>query len=141
VTERYIENGDERVGRSSESGENMTHAASKSSGVHGGTQGLETRAETRESMSRQGSDERIQRYLREHLVHASHYPGLIDVMFEVKDGHVTLSGTVPHRVMKQSIEATTASCPGVKHVENNLNVALTAPWPDFKGVPRPLDQG
>ena len=86
-------------------------------------------------------DERIRRYLIEHLAHASHYPALIDVMFEVKDGRVTLSGSVPHRVMTQSIEDTAASCPGVKHVENNLNVALTAPWPDLNGVPRPIHQG
>ena len=52
-------------------------------------------------------------------------------MFEVKDGSVTLSGTVPHRVMKQSIEEMAAGCPGVTRVENDLRVALTAPWPDL----------
>lgn len=77
------------------------------------------------------SDERIRKYLTEHLVHASRYPALLDVMFEVKNGRVTLSGSVPHRVMKQSIEETAAGCPGVTRVENNLQVALTAPWPDL----------
>jgi osmotically-inducible protein OsmY len=75
------------------------------------------------------SDERIRTYLREHLVRAWHYPALTDVRFEVEDGRVTLSGTVPHRVMKQQIEDTAWSCADVKRVENNLNVALTAPWP------------
>ena len=64
-------------------------------------------------------------------MHDSRYPALLDVMFEVKDGSVTLSGTVPHRVLKQSIEEMAAGCPGVTRVENNLRVALTAPWPDL----------
>jgi osmotically-inducible protein OsmY len=76
-------------------------------------------------------DDAIRKYLTEHLIHASRYPSLIDVMFEVKDGSVTLSGTVPHRVMKQSIEEMAADCPGVRRVDNKLNVALTAPWPDL----------
>ena len=80
--------------------------------------------------SSKASDEQIRKYLTEDLVHASRYPALLDVMFEVKDGSVTLSGTVPHSVMKQSIEETAAGCPGVTHVENNLQVALIAPWPE-----------
>jgi len=80
-------------------------------------------------MNDANSDERIRTYLREHLVRALHYPALIDVRFEVRDGHVTLSGTVPHSVMKHQIEDTAWCCAGVKHVDNNLNVALTAPWP------------
>jgi osmotically-inducible protein OsmY len=85
----------------------------------------------RHIQSSKASDERIRKYLIDHLAHASRYPALVDVMFEVKDGSVTLFGTVPHRMMKQSIEETAASCPGVTHVQNKLNVALTAPWPDF----------
>jgi osmotically-inducible protein OsmY len=81
--------------------------------------------------SSQASDERIQKYLTEQLVHASRYPGLLDVMFEVRNGSVTLSGTVPHSVMKQAIEETAASCPGVTRVENRLQVAQVAPWPDL----------
>ena len=80
-------------------------------------------------MNDASSDERIRTYLREHLVRALHYPALIDVIFEVRDGDVTLSGTVPHRVMKERIEDTARHCEGVKHVKNNLNVALTASWP------------
>ncbi len=76
------------------------------------------------------SDEQIRKYLNEHLVHASRHPALLDVIFEVKDGNVTLSGTVPHSVMKQAIEETAAGCPGVTHVENNLQVALIAAWPE-----------
>jgi PAS domain S-box-containing protein len=78
----------------------------------------------------ESSDEQIRTYLRQHLVHASHYPALLDVTFEVRDGSVTLSGSVPHRGVKHSLEETAATCPGVRHVENKLNVALTAPWPD-----------
>ena len=79
---------------------------------------------------RESRDEQIRTYLRQHLVHTSHYPALLDVAFEVRDGNVTLSGTVPHRGVKHSLEDTAAACPGVRHVENKLNVALTAPWPD-----------
>jgi osmotically-inducible protein OsmY len=85
----------------------------------------------RHIQSSEASDERIRKYLSEHLIHASRYPALLDVMFEVKDGSVTLSGTVPHSVMKHSIEETAAACPGVTHVENDLQVALTAPWPEL----------
>jgi osmotically-inducible protein OsmY len=89
----------------------------------------------------EASDERIRKYLVAHLAHALRYPALADVMFEVKNGSVTLSGTVPHRVMKHSIEETAASCPGVTHIENKLNVALTAPWPDLSSGPAPHRQG
>jgi len=85
------------------------------------------------------SDEQIRTYLHQHLVHASHYPGLSDVMFEVRDGVVTLSGTVPHRGVKQSLEDTATACPGVRRVENKLHVALTAPWVDAQRL-RP-DEG
>ena len=76
-------------------------------------------------------DEEIRKYLTEHVVHAARYPALLDVMFQVKDGSVTVTGTVPHRVMRQSIAEMAAGCPGVTHVQNDLNVALTAPWPDL----------
>lgn len=85
----------------------------------------------RNLQSTEASDERIRKYLAKHLIHASRYPALLDVMFEVKDGSVTLSGTVPHGVMKQSIEETAASCAGVTRVENRLQVAQVAPWPDL----------
>lgn len=49
-----------------------------------------------------------------------------DVTVEVKDGTVTLYGTVPHRQMKHWIEDLVADCPGVHDVENKLNVALVA---------------
>ena len=63
----------------------------------------------RHIQSSEASDERIRKYLIEHLAQALRYPALVDVMFEVKDGSVTVSGTVPHRVMKHSIEETAAS--------------------------------
>ena len=81
--------------------------------------------------SDKAGDERIRTYLSEHLVHASRYPALLDVTFEVKDGSVTLFGMVPHSVMKHSIAETAASCPGVTNVENRLQVSQVAPWPDL----------
>ncbi len=81
----------------------------------------------------QPGDDHIRKYLSEHLVHASRFSEVVDIMFQVSDGVVTLSGTVPHRGMKQSIEATAAACGGVRRVENHLAVALTAPWPDSPG--------
>ena len=81
-------------------------------------------------------DERIRTYLNEHLVHVSQYPAITEVMFEIKDGNVRLFGTVPHRAMKHWIEETALACPEVRHVENHLSVALTAPWPNTEAVSR-----
>lgn len=94
----------------------------------------------RHIQSSEARDEHIRKYLDEHLVHAARYPALLDVIVEVKGGVVTLSGTVPHRVMKQSVEELAAACPGVRGVENHLNVALTAPWPDTL-EPGPVTHG
>jgi len=38
--------------------------------------------------------------------------------------------------MKQWIEETALDCPEVRHVENHLSVALTAPWPNTEAVSR-----
>lgn len=82
------------------------------------------------AVSANASDVRIRACIEEHLSHHPRYPGAVSVMVDVKDGDVTLSGTVPHRVMKQSIEETAAACPGVRRVDNHLNVPLVAPWPE-----------
>ena len=82
------------------------------------------------------SDERIRTYLNEHLVHVSQYPAITEVMFEVRDRNVRLFGTVPHCAMKHWIEETALACPEVRHVENHLSVALTAPWPAPEAVSR-----
>jgi osmotically-inducible protein OsmY len=77
-----------------------------------------------------GSDAWIRRYLDQHIVHNARERSVLDVLVEVEDGHVKLLGTVPHRVMKQSIEELAAATPGVVAVDNRLRVALTGPWPE-----------
>jgi hypothetical protein len=77
----------------------------------------------------QRSDERIREDLCERLSDM-HHLDTTDVLVEVRDGNVTLIGTVPHRQMKHWIEDVAADCAGVKEVENKLRVGLTAPWPE-----------
>ena len=43
-----------------------------------------------------------------------------DVSVEVRNGEVTLSGTVPERSMKREAEACLDDCVGVRHVQNNV---------------------
>ena len=43
-----------------------------------------------------------------------------EVWVHVKDGNVSLEGSVPERFMKHQIEDMAANCPGVKHAENKL---------------------
>ncbi len=45
-----------------------------------------------------------------------------DIDIEVKDGEVTLTGTVPERYMKHRAEDIADSCPGVRDVHNGLRV-------------------
>ena len=75
------------------------------------------------------SDERIREDIYEHLPHP-HFNGTFEISVEVKGGHVTLFGSVPHRAMKHWIEDMAAATPGVSDVDNRLTVPLTAPWPD-----------
>jgi hypothetical protein len=80
----------------------------------------------------QRSDERIGEVIYERLVDARGIDPS-DVTIEVKDGVVTLYGSVAHRQMKYWIEDIAADTFGVKDVENKLRVALTAPWPMTSG--------
>ena len=77
----------------------------------------------------QRSDSRIHEDVCEHLANTQHIDAN-DVTVEVKDGTVTLLGTVPHRQMKHCIEDLVAECPGVKDVDKKLRVPLTAAWPE-----------
>jgi hypothetical protein len=52
-----------------------------------------------------------------------------EVTVEVKDGNVTLYGSVAHRQMKHWIEDIAAECHGVKDVDNRITVALAAASP------------
>jgi len=83
-----------------------------------------------EDAERVGSDAWIRRYLNEHIVHNARERSVHDVIVEVRAGRVTLTGTVPHRGIKQSIEKLAAEAPGVIGVDNRLRVALTGPWPE-----------
>ena len=68
------------------------------------------------------SDERIREFICERLVQY-HQLDVSDVTVNVKDGEVTLEGTVPERHMKYRIEDVADSCWGVKDVDNRLRVA------------------
>jgi hypothetical protein len=57
-----------------------------------------------------------------------------DVTLEVKDGKVTLYGSVAHRQMKHWIEDIAAECHGVSDVENKLTVSLAAASPADRAI-------
>ena len=82
------------------------------------------------SIGRSGyvSDDAIRRNVEAHIQHGSAVTS--DIIVEVRQGVVTLIGAVPHRLMKQQFEDAAAACPGVRAVDNRLNILLTAPWPD-----------
>jgi osmotically-inducible protein OsmY len=68
------------------------------------------------------SDERIREDLSEQLS-SHHYIDASEVSVEVKNGVVTLSGSVDQRQQKHEIEDMAESCSGVKDVENRLSVS------------------
>lgn len=70
----------------------------------------------------QRTDERIREDLCERLWQ-SHHIDAQDVSVQVKDGKVTLDGTVPDRHMKHAIEDMADECWGVKDVENRIRVS------------------
>lgn len=67
------------------------------------------------------SDERIIEEINEMLTRHSSIDA-DDINVEVKDGEVTLSGSVPDRRMKHLAEDVAEGCFGVKDVTNNLRV-------------------
>lgn len=79
------------------------------------------------------SDERIRDDVREHLAREDGLDAN-DVSVDVKDGQVTLTGTVADRPAKQAIESLVARCRGVTGVDNRLKV-MRGPEPG--GPPRP----
>lgn len=68
------------------------------------------------------SDERIREDLSEKLSN-HHYIDASDVNVEVKNGVVTLTGSVEQRHLKHEIEDMAENCSGVKDVENRLSVS------------------
>jgi osmotically-inducible protein OsmY len=67
------------------------------------------------------SDERIKEDISEQLWGAEHIDSS-EVTIAVKDGVVTLTGTVPERWMRHEIEDVADDCFGVKDIENNVRV-------------------
>lgn len=75
------------------------------------------------------SDERISEDLNEKLMDADDVdPGEISV--RVKDGVVTLEGTVEQRWIKHRIEDIAEACSGVKDIENHIRVERGASHPE-----------
>lgn len=66
------------------------------------------------------SDDTIREDLCEHLMNTD--LDVSDVIVEVHDAHVKLSGTVPQRAMKYDIEDIAAQTLGVTDVENDIRV-------------------
>jgi len=67
------------------------------------------------------SDERIRELICERVMQNLSID-VSDVSVDVRGGRVTLSGTVPHRLMRHAIEDVVDRCWGVQDIENNLRV-------------------
>lgn len=67
------------------------------------------------------SDERLLEDACEHLTH-DHNVDASDIEVTVKDGEVTLDGTVRNRMAKRRAEDCVHDLSGVKHVQNNLRI-------------------
>ena len=65
------------------------------------------------------SDERIAEVVHERLTEDP-WLDAVDIEVAVKDGEVTLSGTVPDRQARRRAEELVESISGVGHVQNNL---------------------
>lgn len=67
------------------------------------------------------SDERIREDICERLHHEP-YIDVREVGVQVRDGTVTLEGTVPRRVMKHRIEDICEACSGVREIDDRISV-------------------
>lgn len=72
------------------------------------------------------SDSRIEDDICEHLYHANDID-VAEISVTVKNGTVSLSGTVPERRMKHRIEDICERCIGVTDVENRIRVGTQSP--------------
>jgi Flp pilus assembly secretin CpaC len=68
------------------------------------------------------SDERLREDICESLMH-SPFIDAGEVSVAVKEGKVTLEGSVPERSMKHRIEDIAEQCSGVKDVDNRIRIA------------------
>lgn len=102
-----------------------------SGGSSGGYSGQGQGGRSQQRADRKGpkgytrSDERVKEDLCERLTDAYDLE-VENVTIEVKDGKVSISGTVPERHMKHRIEDIASTCSGVKDVENNVRVARSS---------------
>jgi osmotically-inducible protein OsmY len=74
------------------------------------------------------SDDRIREDINEQLMESDDIDAS-DVSVEVKDGVVTLSGSVEQRWLKHRIEDMADNCSGVKDVRNEIRVQSRSDWP------------
>ncbi len=79
------------------------------------------------------SDERIQEDICERLWNADDVDAS-DVMVEVHDGVVTLSGNVGQRSTRHRIEDIADDCGGVRDIRNEVRVQPRNEWPCDKGI-------
>ena len=97
-------------------------------GQPGMGQRVEQRMYPRGPKGYQRSDERLKEDICERLWAAYHIDSS-EVTVDVKDGKVSLEGSVPSRYMKHSIEDIVDACPGVTDIDNRVRVgtAVTNP--------------
>jgi len=91
-------------------------------GGHGGYQSRSGAFSGRGPKGYSRSDDRVKEDVCERLMHNGDVDAG-DVEVEVKDGTVTLTGSVDARWMKHRIEDIADGCSGVKDVRNQVNVS------------------
>ena len=117
---------DDRYGGAGGHGAGYGGSAGGSSGsagygaMTGRSMGASTRNRPPKGYTR--SDERLKEDICERLMHEGSIDAG-DVSIEVKNGKVTLDGTVTERFMKHRIEDIAEDCSGVKDVENHIRVS------------------
>ena len=82
----------------------------------------------------QRSDERLKEDISERLMSMGHYVDASDVSIDVKDGKVSLEGSVPERRMKHAIEDVVDECMGVKDIDNRIRVGAPHHGSDQAGA-------
>jgi hypothetical protein len=68
------------------------------------------------------TDDRLKDDICERLYNTQHIDSS-EVTVEVKDGKVTLEGSVPQRGMKHALEDLIDACPGVTDIDNRVRVS------------------
>lgn len=93
----------------------------QSAGQHGSSLGGAQSHRGRGPSNYTRSDERIREDANDHLTH-DHHVDASHITVSVKDGELTLEGTVDSRNAKRRAEDCVDHISGVKHVQNNLRV-------------------